>query len=86
MAEITKVWLVRDAQPDSEFFETVHEWPVSRLHTLIVGTGAMVWQNEHTKLYDDEASALKDAKKRWKKRRGDAPMNREASGYDRRRR
>lgn len=83
MAELKQIWLVRDASPDSEFFETVHEWPVSRLHTLIVGTGAKVWEDEHTKLYDDEASAMKDAVKRWKKRRGDAPMKKQAS-YDRR--
>lgn len=70
MAELTKVWIVRDPQKgewgQTAANEVVFEWDVARLDTLIIGTGA-AWKAEHTKLYTDEASATKDAKQRWEK-------------------
>jgi hypothetical protein len=75
--ELKVVWIVRDPSPVSEFDEIVFEHPVSRLHTLIAGTGVRTWEEEHTKLYTDEASAKRDAQARW--------ANRPRTGsYDRR--
>jgi len=70
MAELTQVWLVRNPTKDSLRQEIVHEWPVDRLPTLIIGTTVETWRAENTKLYTDEASATKDAKKRWEKMHG----------------
>lgn len=70
MAELITVWLVRNPTKESLRQEIVHEWPVERLPTLIIGTTVATWREENTKLYTDEASATKDAKKRWEKMHG----------------
>jgi len=63
--ELVRVWVVRDPGPNTLFEEMVFEWPVSRLYDLMVGTGRK-WLQERTKLYTDEASAKRDAEKRWR--------------------
>ena len=80
MAELKKVWLVRDADPSVlddpaienedaqlEQFSDPKGHDIDEFMRIAFGTRPNTWWAEHTKLYTDAASARKDAKQRLAK-------------------
>jgi uncharacterized membrane protein YkoI len=69
MAEIKKVWGVRDPSDVSEMDDIFFELKVPvELANYILGTGASQFKKENHKFYDDAGSAKKDAEARMKAR------------------
>lgn len=80
MPEIKKVWVVRDADAsnldDPAITDEEHllqqfmwEMDIHKFVRVIMGSPGNTWEAEHSKVYDDEASARKDAEKRLVKLR-----------------
>lgn len=88
MAEIKKIWLTHDYHGDAEEVLNADEdtqigyfsvgigeggRDLQKLADFMFGTGAARFAKEKAKIFDDEASAVKDAKSRlakWLKRNG----------------
>lgn len=65
-AEIKTVWVVRDWNNRIEYLsELVFPEPVEQLVNYIRGSGRS-WEEENTKLFTDQASAMKDFERRMK--------------------
>lgn len=85
MAEIKKFWMVRDMLKLEHLFEDPilktdaervgqlmgdqEGMSIHKIVRIYMGTGQDLWEKENTKLYDDAASAKKDAEARLKKAR-----------------
>jgi hypothetical protein len=96
LAEIKRVWVVRDAavsdlddpaiQNEAHLLEQfMWEMDIDKFVRVVSGTPGDKWREEHSKVYDDEASARKDAVKRLGKLRklhGKSAAERVAARYN----
>lgn len=81
MAELRKLWIVVDADESvldypedhvlAHFCGALDEggYSLDKFLRIYSGTGHSTWEKENTRVYDDEASARKDAEKRLSKLR-----------------
>jgi hypothetical protein len=69
MAEVKKLWCVRDPSDVSEMGDILFELKLPNdLGNYILGTGGPTFRKENHKFYDDAGSAKKDAEARMKAR------------------
>jgi hypothetical protein len=59
--KLAKVWVVRDATPNSTLVDICWEQDVTRLGRYVWGSGQGVWEEERTTLYTDKKEAMADA-------------------------
>lgn len=71
MAEIKKVWVVTDPTPESEMVDILYGTDLPGFINYLRGSNRDDWKKENSSLYDNEAEATADAKKRMKKRDAD---------------
>jgi len=67
MAEIKKVWVVRDPTPESEMVDILYETDIPGLIDFLLGSKRGTWKRENSSLYDNKTEALADAENRFKK-------------------
>lgn len=63
--KLNKVWVVRDATHlESEMADVIFCTTMDALPEYVMGTGGIVWRQEHTAVYTEESEARCDAEKR----------------------
>jgi len=67
--ELSVVWMVRDTMPARDYHgpswkDSVFKLTLAQLIKYLGKAGLRVWNRDNTTLYDDQASAEKDAKGR----------------------